>query len=65
MALFGDTPVKGNRKTVEKDKGNEIKMSVVNTDTLFAAYDKYLHLKTNITTLLGSILNKPYASIIY
>lgn len=65
MALFGDTPVKGNRKTVEKDKGNEIKMSVVNTDTLFAAYDKYLHLKTKITTLLGSILNKPYASIIY
>ena len=41
MALFGDTPVKGNRKTVEKDKGNEIKMSVViNTDTLFAAYDR-------------------------
>ena len=65
MALFGDTPVKGNRKTVEKDKGNEIKMSVVNTDTLFAAYNKYLHLKTKITTLLGSILNKPYASIIY
>ena len=65
MALFGDTPVKGNRKTVEKDKGNEIKMSVVDTDTLFAAYDKYLHLKTKITTLLGSILNKPYASIIY
>ena len=65
MALFGDTPVKGNRKTVEKDKGNEIKMSVVNTDTLFAAYDKYLHLKTKITTLLESILNKPYASIIY
>ena len=63
--MFGDTPVKGNRKTVEKDKGNEIKMSVVNTDTLFAAYDKYLHLKTKITTLLGSILNKPYASIIY
>ena len=45
MALFGDTPVKGNRKTVEKDKENEIKMSVVNTDTLFAVYDKYLHLK--------------------
>ena len=45
MALFSDTPVKGNRKTVEKDNGNEIKMSVViNTDTLFAAYDKYLHL---------------------
>ena len=45
MALFGDTPVKGNRKTVEKDNGNEIKMSVViNTDTSFAAYDKYLHL---------------------
>ena len=66
MALFGDTPVKGNRKTVEKDKGNEIKMSVViNTDTLFAAYDKYLHLKTKITTPLGSILNEPYASIIY
>ena len=65
MALFGDTPVKGNRKTVEKDKGNEIKMSGVYTDTLFAAYDKYLHLKTKITTLLGSILNKPYASIIY
>lgn len=65
MALFGDTPVKGNRKTVEKDKGNEIKMSVVNTDTFFAAYNKYLHLKPKITTLLGSILNKLYASIIY
>ena len=65
MALFGDTPVKGNRKTVEKDKGNEIKMSVVDTDTLFAAYDKYLHLKTKITTLQGSILNKPYTSTIY
>ena len=47
MALFGDTPVKGNRKTVEKDKGNEIKMSVVNTDTLFEAYDKYLLLIKN------------------
>ena len=65
MALFGDTPVKGNRKTVEKDKGNEIKMSVVDTDTLFAAYDKYLHLKTKITTLQGSILTKPYTSTIY
>ena len=48
MALFGDTPVKGNRKTVEKDNGNEIKMSeVINTDTSFAAYDKYLHLQSN------------------
>ena len=48
MALFGDTPVKGNKKTVEKDNGDEIKMGVViNTDTSFAAYDKYLHLKTN------------------
>ena len=47
MALFGDTPVKGNRKTVVKDKGNEIKMSVVNTDTLFEAYDKYLLLIKN------------------
>ena len=48
MALFGDTPVKGNRKTVEKDDENEIKMSVViNTDTSFAAYDKYLRLIKN------------------
>ena len=47
MALFGDTPVKGNRNTVVKDKGNEIKMSVVNTDTLFEAYDKYLLLIKN------------------
>ena len=48
MALFGDTPVKGNKKTVKKDNGDEIKMGVViNTDTSFAAYDKYLHLKTN------------------
>ena len=53
MALFGDTPVKGNRKTDEKDNGDEIKMSVVNTDTSFTDYDKYLHLKTKITTLLG------------
>ena len=30
-----------------KDKGNEIKMSVVNTDTLFATYDKYLLLIKN------------------
>ena len=45
MALFGDTPVKGNRKTDEKDNGDEIKMSVVNTDTSFTDYDKYLHLR--------------------
>ena len=30
MALFGDTPVKGNRQTDEKNNGDEIKMSVVN-----------------------------------